>query len=129
MKRFKIILIVLTVLLMGTTAIAAPNRGLISYATGAAALSHTFTPTNQVYITNIRLHLSAAATQETFSVYINSAKGSAYDTVLYSKDLTDLTDVSWIPAGKLLVNANDVITLTWTNTDTRTWGTEIGYEY
>lgn len=129
MKGFRVTVIVLVALVVGAGAWAAPNKGKIAAATGSAALSETFTPTNQAYLTNVRLHLNSAATQEAFTVYIDSARGAAYDTVLYTVSLVGVTDVSWVPSGRVLINAGDVVTLTWTNTDTRTWGTEIGYEY
>lgn len=122
-------MVALAALVIGAGAFAAPNKGRIVTSTGSGALSATFTPTNQAYITNVRVHLSSAGTQETFTVYINSAAGTAYDVVLYSVSMAGVTDISWIPSGRLLMNAGDVLTLTWTNTDARTWGTEIGYEY
>lgn len=129
MKGFRIAVIVLVTMAIGISAWAEPRKGRIEEATGSAALAQTFTPTNQAYLTNVRLHLSAAATQESFSVYIDSAKGAAYDTVLYTVSLVGVTDVSWAPSGRVLINAGDSVKLAWTNTDTRTWGTEIGYEY
>jgi len=69
-------------------------------------------------------HFSAAsATSESLIVARDSVKGSTFDTTIYSEDMNGLQDVVYrfndneaIPC-----DANDVIDLTWSNSNSVTW--------
>lgn len=127
----KLLLLLLTLSLLATVPAPAqiPSKGGKVEATGAAAMSVSYTAVRNAYLTGVRVHLSAAATQDTLLVYIDSAKGSTYDVVLLSQAMAGLADVVWIPDGRVLLENDDKVMVTFTNTDTRTYGTEITYEY
>jgi hypothetical protein len=128
MKKIFLFLLT-TIFLFSGSAFAEPGKAGIKKGTGSAALSLTYTPVDEVYLVGIRVHLSAAATQDTLYVSINSNTSSVYDVVLLSQAMSGYQDLSWVPAGRLMVKKDDVITITWANNDTRTWGAEIVYEY
>jgi len=70
------------------------------------------------------IHLSAAsATSENLVIARDSVLGSTYDTKIYSKDMNAIQDIIYmIPKDEpVLCDADDVIDLTWDNTNTKTW--------
>jgi len=76
-----------------------------------------------------RIHLSAAsATSENLVVTIDSASGSAYDTILYTKDMNTLTDVVYKFDPVVKLSKKDVVTFAWSNTNDKTWGIEVYYK-
>lgn len=104
---------------------------LAGIATGAAAIDHTVTPGAIFKIVKVELHLSAApTTSENFKIAVDAGDGAVYDVVLLKQDLTigSITDVVWTPDDLDLHKANDVIAITWVNTNTKTWGLRIGIE-
>jgi hypothetical protein len=66
-------------------------------------------------------------TSEYLTLTLDSAIGAAYDVVLYKVDpsATSATSLVWQPAAPLYLQPGDVVTLAYTNTDTRTWGATI----
>lgn len=94
-------------------------------ATGAGAIDHTITPALAFKLVKLELHLSAApTTSQNFVVKNDAGDGTAYDTVLLSRDLTvgSIADLLWQPeGGHDLFESDDVIAITWTNTDAKTW--------
>lgn len=104
---------------------------LAGIATGAAAIDHTITPGAIFRIVKVELHLNVApTTSENFVIAADAGDGAVYDAVLLKVDLTvgSLTDVVWVPDDLDLHKADDVLTITWTNTNTKTWGLRIGIE-
>lgn len=100
-------------------------------ATGSGAMSETFS--NRVhgkYLTEIRLHLSlAASTVEDFTVDLDSGAGSEYDVNIYTKAMSTVKDVVYTFNRPVrMTNAGDKIVCTYANSDSRTWGLEIVYE-
>jgi hypothetical protein len=100
-----------------------------AYATGAAAIDHTLTvPAGKVLLLRrLTLHMSAApVASENFVVKIDSDLGAAYDTTLYSLNLStgSTTDVLLTSEefGELEFVAGEVVTITFANTNTNTWG-------
>ncbi|MBU0470555.1 MAG: hypothetical protein KJ984_03710, partial [Nanoarchaeota archaeon] len=70
------------------------------------------------------IHLSAAsATSENLVIARDSVLGSTYDTKIYSKNMNAIQDIIYmIPKDEpVLCDADDVIDLTWDNTNTKTW--------
>jgi len=123
----KKIFIIFVALLYAITAAAFD----VKRATGSGAMSESYTKNkNGKDISEIRLHLSAAAaTSENFTVYIDSATGSAYDTVLFSHDMDGVQDVVYIPTMlSRLTASNEVLMFTYTNSDARTWGLEVVFK-
>ena len=98
--------------------------------TGSGALAQVLNIGKSFEIVEIRLHLGSAATQEDFEVSIDSHDGSAYDVNLLSVDMSEdadgvagvVTDVVWRPDNPVLINRDDKVNITWTNTDAATWG-------
>lgn len=101
----------------------------VTPATGAAALSETYTANSPFYFDGVTFHLSAVpSTSENFLVTLTAVDGSTYSTILYSVDIATegVSNVSWQPdGGPLLCEAGDTITVTYTNTDTGTYGLRI----
>ena len=99
----------------------------VSRATGSAALSLTHTPSgSEIYFYEFRIHLGAAsATSENLVIKIDAAAGAAYDTVLDTQDMNTLADYVYLPARPHRLFAGDKIIVTWTNTNTETYGAEV----
>ncbi|MHA2135397.1 MAG: hypothetical protein ACW99J_16170 [Candidatus Thorarchaeota archaeon] len=73
------------------------------------------------------LHLAAAgATSENFSIDVDAAKGAAWDTNLYSKDMNGVQDIVVNFDQPREFKANDLIVCTYTNTDgSNLWGLKL----
>ena len=96
-----------------------------AYATGAAAIALVVNPGYRFKLLRIDLHLSAApTTSQSLTATVDSGLGAAYDTVIYSRDLTvgSLTDLVVEFDGSFVYEADDHIDIAWTNTDTKTYG-------
>jgi len=77
-------------------------------------------------IAELRIHLSTApTTANDFVITCDAARGSAYDTVVFSKAMTGLTDYIWVPEDEVTFNIDDILVCTYTNTDVRTLGIEL----
>jgi len=100
-------------------------------ATGAAAIAETLAPDALYRLQRIEIHLSSApTTSQDFTVTLDAGDGSAYDVVLYKRDLSvgSVTDLV-IPFGEgYEFEADDEIDVAYTNTDTRTYGLRYVYE-
>jgi len=95
--------------------------------TGSAAVSLSYTvPAGATFdLNSVTGKFSAApTTSENLTLVLDSAIGAAYDVTLYKVDpsYTSATTIVWQPAAPLYLTAGDVVTLAYTNTDTRTWG-------
>jgi hypothetical protein len=106
-------------------------------ATGAAAISVAngatlVIPAGQHYrLVSVTCLLNAApTTSENFVITLDQNAGAAYDVQLYSTDLAagSVTDLVWFPDEQLLLEGGDSIDVTYTNTDTRTYGLQITAE-
>jgi len=94
--------------------------------TGSGALSVTFNPEGSAKIEEIRLHLdTASATCEEFEIQLDSAEGATYDTLLFSHCMDTVKDV-WF-AESVYVFEGDKLTISWANSDSRTYSLEIIY--
>jgi len=73
-----------------------------------------------------RVHLNAAsATSENLVVAKDSAKASAYDTKLYTKDMNGVQDIVYNFETPIALDPKDVVTFTWANTNEKTYGIEV----
>ena len=98
-------------------------------ATGAAAIAESFTPSGEVVLLGVRLHLSAAGgAAENFTVTINSGTNALYDVVLSTSAMAAAADVHFIPDGPLTIAKGDVVDFAYANSNTRTWGLEYVYQ-
>jgi len=102
-------------------------------ATGAAAIAATTktTATGKYRLLSVTLNLSAAGTtSEAFSITYDANDGAAYDTLLYTNDLSvgAVTDLVWFPDGDFVLEDGDAIAVAWPNTETRTYGLQVTLE-
>ena len=107
------------------------NRVFRGILTGTGAINHTVTPGYPFKIAKLELHLNAApTTSQDFVVSIDAGDGSAYDIVLVKEDLSanSVADFVWTGPDEEF-EADDVILVTWTNTDGRTYGLRVIYEH
>ncbi len=98
------------------------------FATGAAALATALTPKTPYKLLSLVLHLSAAATQQTFTATIDATRGTAYDTVLVSQALVGVTDLVRTWTDGFWLEPEDELDCAWTNTDTKTYGLTVTYQ-
>jgi hypothetical protein len=103
------------------------NNTKVSRATGAAAIAFELSRDTNWMVYEVRVHLNAAATQDTLTIRIDSSANAVYDAVLYSQDMSGHADFVWRPTRPIFLQANDQLEVAWTNTDTRTYGVEVIY--
>jgi len=97
-------------------------------ATGAGAISETFTPVGEVELLSVRLHLSAAGgAAENYLIYIDSGTATNYDVNLNTSAMAALADVTWIPEDPFHIQLGDAVDFTYNNGNARTWGLEYVY--
>ena len=106
------------------------SQPLFSIATGATTIAKTLAPGAKFRLLRVELHLSAASTQETFTLTLDAGNGAVYDVLLFSENMaTDTPQDLIIPFGKgYEFEASDEIDVAWANSDTRTYGLRIVYE-
>ncbi|KKM55108.1 hypothetical protein LCGC14_1552950 [marine sediment metagenome] len=99
-------------------------------ATGAAAIATALTPptTTAVLLVSVKLNLSATGgAAEDFTVTINSATDSVYDTIIFSQDMNTVQDLMWLPDQPIPVVNSDVVDFAYANSNSRTYGLEVIY--
>ena len=99
-----------------------------SVATGSGALAHTLAPGRTFRLLEVRLHLSAAATQQDFTIKLDSDEGPAYDLIFDTQAMSGIADHVYRPAHPAIFMKGDELDFAWTNTDARTFGLEIIYQ-
>lgn len=102
-------------------------------ATGSAAIAATTSalPNAQYRVKHVTLHLSAAPTTSgNFTITLDAKAGAAYDTLLYSVDLSvgGITNLAWFPDGDFMLAVDDEIDVAYANADGRTYGVQITLE-
>ena len=97
--------------------------------TGSAAIAVSLAPNQPFQLLGFELHLSAAgSTSQNFTLTKDSGVGSAYDTVLYSRDLSSGSVVDLVYYFDIPIKCyhrDDEIDFAWTNTQVRTYGLTI----
>jgi len=101
-------------------------------ATGSSAISFTTTGSisTKFQLEKVTCFFSSApSTSENFTINLDSGGGSAYDTNLFSFDpsVVSATDIAYIPPVKMNFVAGDAITVSFTNTNSRTYGLSVYY--
>lgn len=73
-----------------------------------------------------RLNIAVAPGQaDVMTITIDSAKGATWDTVIYSNDLTAVTELEYInPNVDLPLDKDDILRVAWPNVANRTFGIE-----
>lgn len=96
---------------------------------GSAAIAYTFNPGKSVYITEVRLHLSAAGgAVENLTITHNSALGAGFDVVHLTQAMAAVTNLVWRPEdGPLYVFKGETIEFAYANSNARDYGLEIIY--
>ena len=97
-------------------------------ATGAVAIAASVAAIKATEVIQITLNLNLApTTSESLTVTINSVSGAAYDTLIYSLDLStaSTTDLLWQPSEDLWLMPGDSLDIAYTNTDKRTYGLSV----
>ena len=100
---------------------------LRSSATGVGPIAEAFAaPDGATYqVMHVTLSVNpGAATSEAFTITLDADAGAAYDTLLYTLDLSVLptTDLLWQPDEPFYIADGDALDVAWANTDGRTWG-------
>ena len=94
--------------------------------TGSGALNVETEPSGAGLLDSVRITLDAAsATAENLIVKIDSASGAQYDITLAAQDMNTLSYYAFQPTRPHQFFAGDKIDITWTNSNTRTWGLEV----
>lgn len=91
--------------------------------TGASALAASIAAADDetpFLVRGFRLHLSAAGASGNLTVKVNSAKGSEYDTILLTQDMTSITDL--VNTTEVYLAAGDTLDFAWANAGTKTYG-------
>lgn len=68
---------------------------------------------------------AASATSENFVCTVDASKGSAWDNIIYSKDMDTIKDINYMFDESRLMEAGDKINFEWANTNTQTWGLKV----
>ena len=97
--------------------------------TAAVAISKLTDALPDCALISVRIHLgSASATSENLVISVDSAAGAEYDQILDTQDMNTLQDYSYVPTVPIPLFAGDKIKVTWTNTNTETYGLEIVWQ-
>ena len=97
-------------------------------ATGSGAITATSAAAAVWELDHVSIHFDIApAASEDLVISIDATDGAAYDTVLLRVDPStgSLGDITYIPNKPLTLASGDEITVSFTNTDGRTYGVRI----
>ena len=97
----------------------------VSRETGSGAITYTLLAESNIRIIGVMLHLSAVGGNENFVMSIDSAAGEAYDTVLLSQDMHNLTDLN--STDGFIIPKGDTLSITFANTGAATYGLTVLY--
>ena len=117
--------------LLTRMAAIAGSSPVVTSATGSGAISTTYAPGVAFWLDYVTLKLTGGAptTNEDFVITWDTATGADYDPILVSEDLSEdgVTSFVYRPdGGPLLCEAGDAISVTWANSNARTFGLRIG---
>jgi len=96
--------------------------------TGAGAISFEIvapTPGKNWSLQRIEIHFSkASTTSENFVIAKDDVDNAVYDVKYYNNDIStdSVVDIVYIPDKNITLDADDKITITYTNTDAATYG-------
>ena len=94
-------------------------------ATGAAAIAVTIAPGHAWQLHEIRVHLSAVGASGSLTATMDAGAGATYDAVIFSQDMTSVTNLLWQPELPVIFNASDELDIAWANAGGKTYGIEI----
>lgn len=96
-------------------------------ATGAAALALTVAPGKPWVLLEMRIHLSAVGGSGNLTATMDAGAAAAYDTVLFTQDMSAIADKHWQPTRPIPFSATDELDFAWANAGTKTYGIEVVY--
>jgi hypothetical protein len=105
-----------------------PQTATATSTNTTGAIAKTVAPGAAWRLMGLNLHLSAAGGAGNLTITSDAGAGAAYDTLLYSQDMTSITD---LVLGEEDIGQNfsatDEIDVAWANASNRTYGLEIIY--
>jgi hypothetical protein len=101
------------------------NGLLVSEQTGTAGMTLTVEPSTDFQIDQLRVHLNAVGAGGSLMVTIDDASGVTYDTILFTQDMTLVTDVVWLPTRPILCKDGDKVVVSWANAGGKTYGVKL----
>lgn len=101
----------------------------------SATLDYSLTDANcatyanfQYELVDVRIHNdSSPTTSETFTITLDANLGTMYDSVIYSIDMSGVSDLLWIPDRHTYFSASDTLSFAWNNSDAVEYGLVIRY--
>lgn len=81
-------------------------------------------------LAEIRLHLDAVPTtaSQNITITLDAGASAAFDVVVRTKDIVGETDWDWWPDAELRYTDEDMLVITWANTDGVTYGLEVRFK-
>jgi len=95
------------------------------YSTGSGAISVALDPGRDYQLDSLRLHFSAAAANENFTVTLDSVAGAEYDAVVLTQSTNGITDYVYQWTREPSFRNGDILKFACVNTNLRTWGLEV----
>jgi hypothetical protein len=93
---------------------------------GTETVKFVVDPQCDFVLYEVNLHLSSTATtSENFVAQLDANAGSAYDLVVVSEDVQNVSDIAW--SGEKYLFSGDKIRFTLPNTDGLTYGLDVKY--
>lgn len=106
--------------------LAVPAWAKIAAKTSTGNISHSVTLDKGGVLRSVRLHLGAAGASGTLTVRQDSHAGAAFDTVLYSRDMTGVTDIWYAWQQPVAMAPGDAVLITWTDpSGTVVWTSQV----
>jgi len=99
-------------------------------ATGAGVIAESVSVGYPFVLDSVKIHLSAfggAVGAVDFTITINSVTGAAYDTLIYTQDMTAVKDILWQPDRPITIANSDVLDIAYANGSNLTYGLEVLY--
>ena len=108
-----------------------PESVAATATSGELALTAPSNSDGRIRVLYIQAHFSGTHSSENFTITKNDGTGATYDTTLYSVNLStdDVRDIFWEPTTDLKIEDGDAIDVAFANTNNRTFGAKIVFEY
>lgn len=100
---------------------------------GTETIKVVIAPKAEFRFVGFTLHIGTApTTSENFTITLDAIDGSAYDTLIYTKDFSvnSDTDIIWVlpEDSRVPYHRDDLIRIAWDNTDDRTYGMKLFWQ-
>ena len=100
----------------------------VQRATGALAVDMTIAPGVAWQLESIRIHLSAGGAATDLTATVDAGAGAAYDVVLVTQDMDNVTDYVYQPDRPIPLGPNDELVIAYNNGGGATYGIEVYYQ-